>query len=124
MRPREDVMTILHVENYLMRITEHKEIENMKATAYDYMLNIIQINNNLLYKILKPLQDQSATGKSTCRGYLIKAKGPKHVIQHLNEERRSCQPDKVNLREKILAWTRIRTRVTSSTHWRSNSRCH
>ena len=23
-----------------------------------------------------------------------------------------------NLREKILAWTRIRTRVSSSTHWR------
>ena len=31
----------------------------MKATTSDHMLNIVQ-NNNLLYKILQPLHDQTA----------------------------------------------------------------
>ena len=48
MRPMEETMTILHFEHNLKRINALGEIEIMKATTSDHVLNIIQ-NNNPLY---------------------------------------------------------------------------
>ena len=48
-------MTILHFENDLKRMIGLEEIEIMKATTSDQVLNSMQSNNNTLYKILQPL---------------------------------------------------------------------
>ena len=55
-------MKILYFENDPKRINALAETEIMKVTTSENMLNIMQ-NNNLLYKILQPLQDQTATRK-------------------------------------------------------------
>ena len=53
----------------------------MKAATSDHMLNIIQ-SNNPLYKILEPLQEQTATGTVDA---LIRVKGLQRVIRNFNE---------------------------------------
>ena len=55
--------TILHFENDLKRINDVEEIHIMKATISAHILNI---NNNPLYKILQPFQDQLHTKKQKC----------------------------------------------------------
>ena len=60
MRPMEETMTILHFENYPKRIDAFEEMEIMKATTSDDMLNIIQ-NMNPLYQMLQSVQDQTTT---------------------------------------------------------------
>ena len=52
MRPMEETITILYFENNLL-----EEMEIMKVTTSDHMLNIMQ-NNNPLYQILQPDNDQ------------------------------------------------------------------
>ena len=42
-------------------------VVNIKAATSGHMLNIIQ-NNNLLYKILQPLQDQMVVNMDSCSG--------------------------------------------------------
>ena len=59
-RPMEETVTILNFENDTKKINYLEEMEIMKATTSDHMLNIMQ-NNNPLYGILQPLQDQTAT---------------------------------------------------------------
>ena len=61
-------MTILYFENY----NALEEMEIIKATTSDHMLNIMQ-NNYPLYKI-QPLQDQTATGTVVAEDALIWAK--------------------------------------------------
>ena len=61
MRPIQETMTVLHLENVPKRITALEEMEIMKATSSDHMFNIMQ-NINLLYQMLQPLQDQIVTG--------------------------------------------------------------
>ena len=56
MRPMEEIMTILHFENYPNRIKAPEEMEIMKATTSDHMPNIIQ-NINPLYHMLQSVQD-------------------------------------------------------------------
>ena len=56
----EETVTILYFENNLKRINALEGIEIMKVTTSNHILNIIQ-NNNPLYKIVQPLQDQTAT---------------------------------------------------------------
>ena len=52
MQPMEETMTILHFENDPRRINALKELEIMRATTSDRMLNT-------LYRILHSLQDQT-----------------------------------------------------------------
>jgi hypothetical protein len=56
----ERTMKILQFVNNPNRINALEEIEIMKATTSVHMLNNMQ-NNNSSYKILQPLQDQTAT---------------------------------------------------------------
>jgi hypothetical protein len=51
-------MAILHFENDPKRINALENIK--KVTTFDHILHIMQ-NNNLIYKILQPLHDQTAT---------------------------------------------------------------
>ena len=60
----EDI-AILHFENDPKRIKALEEMEIMKATTTDHMLNIMQ-NINLLYRMLQPLQDQTTTTTDKC----------------------------------------------------------
>ena len=60
MRPMEETMTILDFENDPKRINALEEMEVMKATNSDHMLNIIQ-NINPLYRTLQSVQDQTTT---------------------------------------------------------------
>ena len=53
MGPMEETMAILHFENYSKSINALEEIEIMKATTSDHILNI---TNNSLNKILQPLR--------------------------------------------------------------------
>ena len=64
MRSMEETVTILQFENGPKGNNALAEIEIMKVTTSDHML-IIQ-NNNSLYKILQPLQDQTVTGIDSC----------------------------------------------------------
>jgi hypothetical protein len=50
-RPMEETVTILHFENCPKGIEALEEIEIIKATTFDHMLNIMQ-NNTPLYKVL------------------------------------------------------------------------
>ena len=58
MRPMEETMTILHFEDDPRRINVLEELEIMKATTSDCMLNIIH-NINPLYRIPHSVQDQT-----------------------------------------------------------------
>jgi hypothetical protein len=53
-------MTILHFENDPKRINALEEMEIMKATTSDHILNIIQ-NTNPHYSMLQSVQDQTKT---------------------------------------------------------------
>ena len=54
-------MTILHFENDSKRINALEEMEIMKATTSNHMLNIIH-NINQLYQMLQSVRDQRTTG--------------------------------------------------------------
>ena len=56
MRSMEETMTILHFENDPRKINALEELEIMKATTSDRMLNIVH-NINLLYQIPHSVQD-------------------------------------------------------------------
>ena len=58
MRPMEETMTILHFENDPRRINTLEEVEIMKATSSDRMLNIVH-NFDPLYRIPHSVQDQT-----------------------------------------------------------------
>ena len=60
MRPMDETMTSLHFENDTKRIKALEEMEIMKATPSDHMLDFIQ-NMNPLYRMLQPVQDQTTT---------------------------------------------------------------
>ena len=55
-------MRHLHFENDPKRINALEEMEIMKVTTSDHMVNIVQ-NNNPLYQILQPLQDKTTTSQ-------------------------------------------------------------
>ena len=74
MRPIEETLVILNFENYLKRINAFKVMTNMKATTSDHMLNIKQ-NNNPLYQILQPIQDQIRSARTYTEDVLIGVKG-------------------------------------------------
>ena len=76
MRPMEETKTILHFENDPKRINAIEEIDIMKATTSDHMLNFIQ-KNGPLYNILQPLHDQAATSTDSCL---------RCIMQNFNEE--------------------------------------
>jgi hypothetical protein len=57
MWPMEETMTVLHSENDPRRINALEELEIMKATISDCMLNIVH-NINPLYWIPHSVQDQ------------------------------------------------------------------
>ena len=65
MRPMEEIMMILRFENDPKRINALEEMEIMKATTPDHMLNIIQ-NINPLYQMLQSVQDQTKTRADNC----------------------------------------------------------
>jgi hypothetical protein len=85
MRQMEETMPILCLENDPKRINTLKEIEIMKAFTSNHMLNTMQINNPL-YKILQPLQDQTATSAESYRGCPYMDEWPTSLIQNFNEE--------------------------------------
>ena len=58
MQPLEETMTILHFENDPRRINTLEELEIVKATTSDCMLNIVQ-NINPLYYIPQSVQDRT-----------------------------------------------------------------
>ena len=58
MRPMEETMTILDFENDPKRINALEEMEIMKETSSNHMLNIMQNSN--------PLQDQTVTSTDKC----------------------------------------------------------
>ena len=60
MRPMEETMTILHFEKDPMRINALEELEIVKATTCDRMLNIVH-DINPLYQIPHSVQDQTTT---------------------------------------------------------------
>jgi hypothetical protein len=62
MWPMEETMTILHFENDPKRINVLEDIEIMKATTSDHIIQYI----NPLYQMLQPLQDQTATSTDKC----------------------------------------------------------
>ena len=64
MRPMEETMTILHFENDPRRINALKELEIMKATTSNRMLNIVH-NINPLYRIPHSVQDQTMAHADT-----------------------------------------------------------
>ena len=57
MRPMEETMTILHFENDPRRINTLEELEIMKVTTSDLMLNIVH-HINPLYRIPHSVQNQ------------------------------------------------------------------
>ena len=54
----EEIIMILHFEDDPRRINALEEMEVMKATTFDRMLNIVH-NINLLYRIPHSVQDQT-----------------------------------------------------------------
>ena len=60
MRPIEETMTILHFENDPRRINALEELEIVKATTSDPMLNVVH-NMNPLYRIPHSVQDRTQT---------------------------------------------------------------
>jgi hypothetical protein len=53
-RSKKKTTIVLHFENEPKEINTLEEIEIMKVTTSDHMLNIMK-NNNPLYQILQPL---------------------------------------------------------------------
>jgi hypothetical protein len=88
-RTVEETMTIFH-----FGINAFEEIEIMKAIAFDQMLNIIQ-NNNPLYQILQPLQDQTTTSRDKYLVDLILMKCLQNLIHNFSEKRRRHYPNNV-----------------------------
>jgi hypothetical protein len=60
----EETMVILHFENDPRRINALEELEIMKATTSDRMLNIVH-NINPLYRIPLSVQDQTTADDAT-----------------------------------------------------------
>jgi hypothetical protein len=61
----EETMRILHFKNDPKRINALEEMEIMKATTSDHMLNIIQYITPL-YQMLQPVQNQTTTSADNC----------------------------------------------------------
>ena len=69
MRRMEDIMTVLILKTTPKRINALEEMEIMKATPSGHVLNMMQ--NNPLYQVLQPLQDQTANSKEEYWGYIL-----------------------------------------------------
>ena len=75
MRSMEEIITILHFEKDHIKINALEEMEIMKATTSDHMLNIMQ-NINPLYQILvQSLQDQTGPAQIISEDARVSAKG-------------------------------------------------